>query len=127
MYKILFIDEENDTLQDFEEFVEKSSSKAKIKPITTLPLPDLDEMIESIIKIAPDAVISDYRLNELKTDIKYTVKYNGVDLVEEFQSIRNHFPCFANASGRRWIRGFVVHSGCREGIRKNHDRLQSDR
>lgn len=94
MYKILFIDEENDTLQDFEEFVEKSSSKAKIQPITTLPLPDLDEMIESIIKIAPDAIISDYRLNELKTDIKYTVKYNGVDLVEEFQSIRNYFPCF---------------------------------
>jgi uncharacterized protein YdeI (YjbR/CyaY-like superfamily) len=33
-------------------------------------------------------------LNELKTDIKYNVPYNGVDLVEEFQSIRNNFPCF---------------------------------
>ncbi len=94
MYKILFVDEESGTLEDFEEFVEKSSSKAKIEPITMLPLAELDDMVESIIKISPDAVISDYRLNELKTDIKYTVKYNGVELVEEFQSIRNDFPCF---------------------------------
>lgn len=94
MYKILFIDEEKDTLEDFEEFVEKSPLKAKLNPITMYPLADLDEMVESIIKVSPDAVISDYRLNELKTDIKYTVKYNGVELVEEFQSIRNYFPCF---------------------------------
>jgi hypothetical protein len=94
MYKILFIDEEKDTLDDFEEFVEKSPLKAELKPITMFPLANLDEMIESIIKVSPDAVISDYRLNELKTDIKYTVKYNGVELVEEFQSIRNYFPCF---------------------------------
>lgn len=94
MYKILFIDEENDTLQDFEEFVDKSTLKAKIDPITIFPLAELDDMIEKIIKISPDAVISDYRLNELKTDIDYTVKYNGVELVEEFQSIRNYFPCF---------------------------------
>jgi hypothetical protein len=94
MYKILFIDEEKDTLEDFEDFVEKSPLKAKLNPITMFPLADLDEMMESIIKIAPDAIISDYRLNELKTDIKYNVPYNGVDLVEEFQSIRNNFPCF---------------------------------
>lgn len=94
MYKILFIDEEKDTLEDFEEFVEKSPLKAKLNPITMYPLADLDEMIESIIKVSPDAVISDYRLNELKTDIKYTVKYSGVELVEEFQSIRSYFPCF---------------------------------
>lgn len=94
MYKILFIDEEKTTLEDFEEFVDRSALKAEINPITMFPLADLDEMIESIIKISPDAIISDYRLNELKTDIKYTVKYNGVDLVEEFQAIRNHFPCF---------------------------------
>ncbi len=94
MYKILFIDEEKTTLEDFEEFIDKSALKAEIIPITMFPLSQLDEMIETIVKIAPDAIISDYRLNELKTDIKYTVKYNGVDLVEEFQSIRSHFPCF---------------------------------
>ena len=94
MYKILFIDEENDTLQDFEEFVEKYPSKITLEPVTMFPLSNLDEMIERIIKIAPDAIISDYRLNELKTDIKYNVPYNGVDLVEEYQEIRNNFPCF---------------------------------
>ena len=94
MYKILFIDEEKDTLQDFEEFVEKFHSKIKLEPITNFPLSNLEEMIECIIKIAPDAIISDYRLNELKTDIKYNVPYNGVDLVEEYQRIRNDFPCF---------------------------------
>ena len=51
MYKILFIDEEKDTLEDFEDFVEKSPSKAKLEPITMFPLADLDEMIESIIKL----------------------------------------------------------------------------
>ena len=66
-------------MQDFEEFVEKSPSKAKIETITMLPLAELDDMIENIIKISPDAIISDFRLNELKTDIRYTVKYNGVD------------------------------------------------
>lgn len=94
MYKILFVDEEKDTLEDFNDFVEKSPLKAKLNPITMYPLADLDEMIESIIKISPDAIISDYRLNELKTNIKYIVKYNGVELVEEFQSIRSNFPCF---------------------------------
>ena len=94
MYKILFIDEESDTLQDFEYFVENFHSEKSLEPITMLPLSDLDEMIESIIKIAPDAIISDYRLNELKTDIKCNVPYNGVDLVEEYQRIRSNFPCF---------------------------------
>lgn len=94
MYKILFIDEEKDTLQDFEEFVEKSPLRAKLEPITMFPSPDLDEMMEEIIKISPDAIISDYRLNELKTDVKFNVPYNGVELVEEFQSIRNDFPSF---------------------------------
>lgn len=94
MYKILFIDEEKDTLDDFEEFVENFSSKVELKPLTSLPLATKEEMIEYIIKLAPDALVTDFRLNEMKSDIKYNIPYNGVDLVEEFQSIRNHFPCF---------------------------------
>jgi CheY-like chemotaxis protein len=94
MYKILFIDEEKDTLEDFEEFVENFPSKVELKPLTSLPLASKDEMIEYIIKLAPDALVADFRLNEMKNDIKYNVPYNGVDLVEEYQSIRNNFPCF---------------------------------
>ncbi|HUH50646.1 MAG TPA: hypothetical protein VLZ11_00920 [Flavobacterium sp.] len=94
MYKILFIDEEKETLEDFEEFVEDFSAKIELKAITQLPLADKEEMIELIIKLAPDALISDFRLNEMKTAIEYIVPYNGVELIEEFQSIRTDFPCF---------------------------------
>jgi CheY-like chemotaxis protein len=94
MYKILFIDEEKETLEDFEDFVEGFSAKIELNAITKLPLADKEEMIELIIKLAPDALISDFRLNEMKTDIQYNVPYNGVELVEEFQSIRTDFPCF---------------------------------
>lgn len=94
MYKILFIDEEKDTLEDFEEFVENFPSKVELKPLISLPLASKDEMIEYIIKLAPDALVADFRLNEMKNDIKHNIPYNGVDLVEEYQSIRNHFPCF---------------------------------
>lgn len=94
MYKVLFIDEEKDTLEDFEEFVENNQPKVGLIPLTLLPLEDKAEMIECIINLSPDALITDFRLNEMKSDIKYNVPYNGVDLVEEFQSIRNYFPCF---------------------------------
>ena len=94
MYKILFIDEEKETLDDFEEFVEKFPSRVELIPLTALPLASKEEMIEYIFKLAPDALVTDFRLNEMKRDITYNIPYNGVDLVEEFQSIRNHFPCF---------------------------------
>jgi DNA-binding NarL/FixJ family response regulator len=94
MYKILFIDEEKDTLEDFEQFVDGFSSKVELQSFTHFPLAEKDEMIEYIIKLAPDALITDFRLNEMKSDIKYNVPYNGIDLIEEFLSIRNHFPCF---------------------------------
>jgi CheY-like chemotaxis protein len=94
MYKILFIDEEKDTLEDFEEFVEKFPSRVELIPLTALPLASKEEMIEYIFKLAPDALVTDFRLNEMKKDVTYNIPYNGVDLVEEFQSIRNHFPCF---------------------------------
>ena len=94
MYKILFIDEEKDTLEDFKEFVENFPSRVELKPFTSIPMATKEEMIEYIIKLAPDALVTDFRLNEMKKDVKYNIPYNGVDLVDEFQSIRNHFPCF---------------------------------
>lgn len=94
MYKILFIDEERDTLDDFEDFVESFPSRVELKPYTSLPCATKEEMIEYIIKLSPDALVTDFRLNEMKNDVNYNIPYNGVDLVEEFQSIRNHFPCF---------------------------------
>lgn len=94
MYKILFIDEEKETLEDFEDYIESFNPEIKFEIITLLPLGDIDDMIEQIIKINPDALIVDFWLNEKKIDINYTVKYNGVGLVEEFQKTREKFPCF---------------------------------
>lgn len=94
MYKLLFIDEQKETLEDFEEYVEKSQLKDKFNVITMFPSEDMEDMIHKIFKIAPDALITDFRLNEMKEDIDYNVPFNGVDLVQEFQSHRYNFPCF---------------------------------
>lgn len=94
MYKILFVDEEQETFDDFLDYVELSSTKDNIKVQTQFPLENLDEMVELIFKINPDAIVTDFRLNEMKTDIKYNVPYNGVELVQELLKIRTGFPCF---------------------------------
>jgi DNA-binding NarL/FixJ family response regulator len=94
MFKVLFIDEEKETLEDFEEYVEKNTTKEQLEVFTEFPLKSVEEMIDKIFEINPDAIITDFRLNEMKEDIDYTVPYNGVDLVSEFRKIRDNFPCF---------------------------------
>ncbi len=93
-YKILFIDEEQETLDDFLDYVEASTQKGSITAVTQLPLGDLTEMLECIIKINPDALITDFKLNDSRESIDYNVPYNGTELVQAFQSIRESFPCF---------------------------------
>jgi len=94
MFRLLFIDEEKDAFDDFKDYVDDSPLKGEFEIITEFPLDDLDEMVESIFKINPDAIITDFMLNEHKTDISYVVPYDGAKLVERFTSIRNKFPCF---------------------------------
>lgn len=91
-YKILFIDEETDSFDDFLDYVEKSTRAGEIEPITQLPLEDLDMMLEKIFEISPDAIITDFNLNEKRIDIDYNVPYNGTELLEVFLSIRTDFP-----------------------------------
>lgn len=91
-YKILFIDEEKDSFDDFLDYIEKSPRAGEIIPLTQLPLEDLDSMIEKIFDISPDAIITDFNLNEKRIDINYNVPYNGTELLEEFLSIRADFP-----------------------------------
>lgn len=93
-YKILFIDEEKDSFDDFLDYVEKSVRAGEIDPITQLPLEDLDAMIEKIISLNPDAIITDFNLNEKRVDIDYNVPYNGTELLETFLSLRESFPFF---------------------------------
>lgn len=92
--KVLFIDEEQETLDDFLDYIEGSTQKGNITAVTQLPLGDLNEMLDCIIKINPDAIITDFKLNESRESINYNVPYNGTELVQAFQSIRDSFPCF---------------------------------
>lgn len=98
MYKILFIDEESEAFDYFNDYVEETVTSEPIEVICEYPLKNLDEMIELIIKSNPDVLITDFKLNEVKTDIKHKVLYNGVNLVKEFLSIRDGFPCFIMTS-----------------------------
>ncbi|RUT66558.1 hypothetical protein CKG00_09295 [Morganella morganii] len=98
MYKILFIDEENDAIDEFKDYADETTTSEQILVVAEFPQPTLEEMIQTIIKINPDAIITDFMLNEKKTSINYGVEYNGIDLVKNFTSIREGFPCFVMTS-----------------------------
>ena len=93
MYKILFIDEQKDEQSYFLDYIDRYPD-ANVEVEVIFPCQSMDEMIDAVININPDAIVSDFRLNEYKTDIGYNVPYNGVELAEKFQSIRDGFPCF---------------------------------
>lgn len=94
MYKLLFIDEEQETLDDFVDYVDEFNSKESLCVDTHLPLSDIDDMVDLVIKVAPDALIVDFRLNEIKTYVRENIPYDGVDLVQAYHTIRHGFPCF---------------------------------
>lgn len=94
MYKLLYIDEDKDQIENFLDYIEGTNSNNIFDVITLFPLGDKEEMIEKIIKINPDVIVSDFLLNENIGDLGYNVPYNGVELVEYFLSIRHKFPCF---------------------------------
>ncbi|EPU0815563.1 UNVERIFIED_ORG: DNA-binding NarL/FixJ family response regulator [Pantoea agglomerans] len=98
MYKILFIDEEDDAIDDFKDYADETTTSEQILIVAEFPQPTLEEMIQTIIKINPDAIITDFMLNEKKTSIKYGVEYNGIELVKNFTSKRDGFPCFVMTS-----------------------------
>ena len=81
-FKVLFIDEEQDSLDDFLDHVEASHVGGDIYPLTELPLGSLDLMTEKIISLNPDAIIVDFKLNEIKKDILQLLY--RVDLLELF-------------------------------------------
>ena len=94
MFRILFIDEEQDDIDSFKDYIEEKDTDGSFEVISTFPLGGLDEMLDEIFSQHVDAVITDFMLNEIKEDIKYNVPYNGVELVREISSKREDFPCF---------------------------------
>lgn len=98
MYKIVYVDEYKEDIDDFLDYFEDKDSNNKFEIIYLLPEKTLDEMYEKIFEENPDAIISDYMLNEYKSDIDYNVPYTGVDLTERVLEVREDFPCFVMTS-----------------------------
>lgn len=98
MYRIIFVDEQKSDIDDFLDYVDAKNTRESFEVIPEFPLEDLDEMVDLILKQNPDAVITDFMLNEYKEEVKHNVPYNGVQLVQEILSIREGFPCFVMTS-----------------------------
>jgi hypothetical protein len=94
MYKLLYIDEDQEQIENFLNYIDDTNSNNIFEVITHFPSGDIEEMIEKIFKINPDVIVSDFLLNENIGSLGYNVPYNGVELVQEFLSIRHKFPCF---------------------------------
>ena len=96
-YKILFIDEQREAHRSFKtNFLD--NHKDKFTGSYIYPEPTLEDMIEVIIKESPDAVLTDYSLNDYKTDIKHEVQYNGGHLAIAIHEMRQGFPIFITTS-----------------------------
>ncbi|MGB4811327.1 MAG: hypothetical protein WBP13_02440 [Methylophilaceae bacterium] len=96
-YSILFIDEQKSAHREFKrEFLD--NNKDNFTGSYILPEASLDQMIEVIYKINPDAILTDFSLNEYKTDLKYEVQYDGGDLANEIHARRQGFPVFITTS-----------------------------
>ncbi len=98
-YTILFIDEEKTAHRSFKkDFLDKN--KERFSGSWVFPTPTLEEMIERIFEINPDVVLTDFSLNDKKSDLPaaYTVEYNGGDIARELLSRRKNFPVYIATS-----------------------------
>lgn len=95
-YKILFIDEESTQHDRFLDYFEQVCPE--IVPECEYPLSTVPEMLQRIEELCADAVVADFRLNEMRTDIRYNVNYNGIELINAIREQRDGFPCFVITS-----------------------------
>lgn len=95
-YKILFIDEESTQHDRFLDYFEQVCPE--IVPECECPLSTVPEMLQRIEELCADAVVADFRLNEMRTDIHYNVNYNGIELINAIREQRDGFPCFVITS-----------------------------
>ncbi len=98
-FKILVIDEEMAEIEkvqfEFDPWIEDKSFEVD----SLLPIQNLNEMIDLILQEKPNAIIVDYQLNRVKTDIgNIQINYNGAILISEFLKRRVGFPCFIASS-----------------------------
>lgn len=95
-YKIVFIDEEIEQQEIFARHFKSLCDSAIVS--CEFPLQTVDEMQEKIWSLHPDAIVTDFRLNEIREEINYVVTYDGIDLLNEIRAQREGFPCFVITS-----------------------------
>lgn len=96
-YRILFIDEEKSAHAKFKRnFLD--NNKERFTGLSVFPEASLETMMELIFEENPDAVLTDFSLNEYKTDFNYEVEYDGKDLASEIHARRQGFPVFITTS-----------------------------
>lgn len=96
-YRILFIDEEKTAHGTFNRnFL--NNNKDRFTGSSIYPEASLSDMIEVIFKENPDAVLTDYSLNEYKINIQHEVEYDGGDLANGIHARRQGFPVFITTS-----------------------------
>jgi len=91
-YKVIFIDEEKGQHELFQDYMDAAADQIEV--ICVYPEAYLDKMIARIEEYRPDAIVTDFLLNDIKEDVRYNIPYNGVELVKEYRNNRNDFPCF---------------------------------
>lgn len=88
---IVYVDENEDALEDF--YIDAKKSKLFAQIILLKPLPHLEAMLETLQGIKFEALVSDFRLADAAP-----VDYDGAQLVDRFGEIRIGFPCFIRTS-----------------------------
>ena len=95
-YKILFVDEEKSQHDLFLNYMDEAPDDMTVKCL--FPESDINAMIANIDGEHPDAIVADYLLNDIKTDVNYNISYNGTELLMEYRNLRPNFPCFVLTS-----------------------------
>lgn len=100
-FKVIFVDEELEAHHEFMRVIvqhNKSNPDLLLEGVACFPQETIEKMIEYILCELPDAIVTDFQLNDKKTNFSYSVPYNGSDLVESFLKVKNRFPCFITTS-----------------------------
>lgn len=95
-FNILFIDEEKDQQYNFLDYMDNVEDKVDV--VCRYPSANMEDMLQVIDDANPDAIVTDFQLNEIKTDITYNVPFTGADIVDEYRQTRPEFPCFVITS-----------------------------
>lgn len=109
IYKILFIDEQKEAHRSFKkDFLDRNRERFSGEYV--VPAATLAEMMDVIMDRAPDIVLTDFSLNDIKVDLPspYTVEYDGGDIADELLARRRNFPVFIATS----LGDDAARSGC---------------